>query len=550
MGKKIVIVGGVAGGASAAARLRRMDENAEIILFERGEYISFANCGLPYYIGGVITERANLLLQTPKSMNRRFNIDVRVNKEVVAIDRAAKTVTVRDCLTGETSAESYDKLVLSPGAKPVAPPLPGAMLPGVFTLRDMKDCDTIKEYVDNVKPRQALVLGSGFIGLEMMENLAHTGVEVVNVEKLDQVLAPLDADMAAHLHRHIRKKGVDLRLGTGLTGIEQSGDRLQCALDDGSKIEVDLVILSVGIRPDNTLAKEAGLELDGHAIAVDEQMLTSDPDIYAVGDAVSTANFITGEKQVFALAGPANRQGRMVADNICGAGQSYGGTQGTLVCKVFDLTAGATGSNEKQLRAQKITYDKVYLHPGSHASYYPGAQPIAIKLLFAPGSGRVLGAQAVGADGVDKRIDVFATAMRAGLTVFDLQQLELSYAPPYSSAKDPVNFAGFIAGNVIEGKLKQIFIEDIAGLDPQKDFLVDIRTPGEFAQGTLPGAINIPVDDMRERVAEFPKGKRIVLFCRVGLRGYLGCRILMQNGYDEVYNLSGGYLSWEPVYGG
>jgi len=547
---KTVIIGGVAGGASAAARLRRLDEKAEIILFERGNYISFANCGLPYYVGGVIKKRDKLLLQTPESMKERFNVDVRVNCEVESIDRANKKVTVKDAFTGKHYEESYDKLVLSPGAMPVRPAFPGSDLAGVYTLRNMTDCDMIKEYVNAEKPGHAVVVGGGFIGVEMVENLVHVQVKVTALELADQVLTPLDFEMACMIHLEMKNHGVDLRLKTGLSAIEKKNGKLVCTLSDGATVETDMVLLAIGVRADNALAKQAQLEMAANGcISVDEYMLTNDPDIYAVGDAVIVDDFISKQKVSLPLAGPANRQGRMVADLIAGRTDAYEGTQGTMICKVFDLAAGATGNNEKQLNKNGMAYDKVYIHPNSHAAYYPGAETLSMKLLYHPETGKVLGAQAVGKEGVDKRIDVLATAIRAGMTVFDLQKLELCYAPPFSSAKDPVNMAGFTAANVIKGDLKQFFIDDLDKLNPEEDFLVDIRTEAEYAQGSIGDAVLIPLDSIRDRLEEFPKDKRIVLFCRAGLRGYIGCRILVQHGFSEVYNLSGGYLTWYPSMG-
>lgn len=546
MTRTVVIVGGVAGGASTAARLRRLDENVEIILLERTGYISFANCGLPYYLGGVIKKRENLLLQTPESMGIRFKIDVRVNTEVTAIRPKEKRVSVKNGLSGETYDLAYDELVLSPGAFPMRPPFPGADLPEVFTLRNMEDCDAIKAYLDRAKPGRALVVGGGFIGVEMMENLAHAGVKVTLAELANQVLTPLDPEMAAILHHEIKEKGVDLRLGVGLEAIEKKGDGLHCRLTGGNSVTVDMVLLCVGVKPDNALARAAGLELEASgAIKTDTCMRTSDPHIYAVGDAVSVKHFITGRQAVIPLAGPANRQGRITANNLAGRREEYTGTQGTLACKVFEYTAAATGCNEKELVREGIAYDKVYLHPGSHAGYYPGAEVLAMKVLFSKPEGKVLGAQAVGKDGADKRIDVLATAIRAGMTVFDLETLELSYAPPFSSAKDPVNMAGFIAANVLKGDVEQFFVSDLPSLDPDKDFLVDIRTVGEYKKGTVPGAVNIPLDEIRDRLDEFPKDKRTVILCLAGLRGYLGCRILTLNGFTDVVNVSGGYISWE-----
>ena len=545
---KIVIIGGVAGGASAAARLRRLDEGAEIVLFERGGHISFANCGLPYYIGGAIPDRESLLLQTPASMEARFRVDVRVQTEVLKIDRARKVVSVRSEATGEEYDEPYDKLLISTGASPVRPPFPGADLPEVFTLRNMEDCDRIHDYVALKRPERALVVGGGFIGVEMAENLVHSGIRVSLAEMADQILAPLDYEMACILHRHMRKKGVDLKLGTSLQAVEQGEDGLICRLGDGTAETFDMVLLAIGVRADNGLAREAGLELGFKGtIEVDPYMRTSDPDILAVGDVIEVEDYVSHLPASVPLAGPANRQGRLAAGTIAGRPEAYEGTLGTMVCKVFDYTAGATGNNEKQLKSQGRKYDKVYVHPGSHAGYYPGGSTISLKLLFDPDSGLILGAQAVGQEGVDKRIDVIATAMHGRMTVFDLEKLELSYAPPFSSAKDPVNMAGFTAANVIKGDVEQIFIEDLDGLDPEKDLLVDIRTPDEYAGGTIGDAVSIPLDEIRDRLDEFPRDKRIVLFCRAGLRGYIGCRILMQHGFQKVCNLSGGYLTWAPV---
>lgn len=545
MAKKIVIIGGVAGGASAACRLRRLDEDAQIILLERSGQVSFANCGMPYYIGGVIEDRDELLLQTPKSLYARFRIDVRINSEAIQINAEEQTVTVRECLTGRTYSEAYDELVLSPGAAPIRPSLPGAELPQVFTLRNMEDCDAVKSYIAANAPKRALVVGGGFIGIELAENLRQLGVEVALVELAEQVLAPLDPEMAAYLHQHLTAKGVALRLGTGLDAIEAENGALQCKLSDGSAYQADLVALAIGIAPDNKLAVQAGLALGPKGgILVDEQMRTSDPHIYAVGDAVVSKDYVSGAEALIPLAGPANRQGRIVGSVAAGRDFSYRGTLGTSVCKVFDLTAASTGRNEKQLKQAGISYSKVYTHPSDHAGYYPGATMIHMKLLFSPETGKVLGAQAVGRKGVDKRIDVISTAIYAGLTVEDLENLELAYAPPFSAAKDVVNLTGFVAANVRRGDLKQVFVEDVEKLMSGGEYcLLDVRTPGEVAQGTIPGAVNIPVDSLRERIAEVPRDKKLLVFCKVGLRGYVACRILAQHGFDP-YNLSGGYTTW------
>ena len=545
MSNRIIIVGGIAGGATAAARLRRLDEEAEIIIFERGEYISFANCGLPYYIGGVIEKREKLFLQTPESMKARYNIDVRILTEVVAIDATNKYVTIKDLKSGQVYNESYDNLILSPGAKPVIPPIPGVSNPKVFVLRDMKDSDKIKTFINDAVPKKALVVGGGFIGIEMAENLHHAGLDVIIIEMLEQVLTPIDGDMVGLLHNHIRSKGVDLRLGTALTGIEEDPqEKLICKLGDNLVEKVDMIVLSVGVRADLSLTENANLETNRGSIISNEYLLSTDQNVYAVGDAISIKHLVTQQIQTIALAGPANKQARMVADNIYGAKKIYRGALGTFVCKVFDYTAGATGANEKQLRQNGIAYNKVYLHPSAHAGYYPNASLISMKLLFSPDNGKILGAQVIGKNGVDKRIDVISTAISSGLTVFDLQNLELSYAPPYSSAKDPVNMAGYIAGNVINGMFKQIFLEDLSNLNPQQDFLVDVRTPNEYARGTIKDAKNIPLDEIRERIKEFPRDKRIVIFCQVGQRGYIAYRILTQKGYNAC-NLSGGYLTFK-----
>ena len=545
MAKKIVIIGGVAGGASAAARLRRLDETAEIVLFEKGEQISFANCGMPYYIGSVIPNRSSLLLQTPASLYARFRIDVRTRSEVTAIHPDKHCVTVLDESSGNTYEERYDSLILSPGAYPVRPPFPGADLDRVFTLRNMNDCDAVKSFVAQRAPKRAVVVGGGFIGLEMMENLVHLGLQVTLVEMASQVMAPLDRDMARFLHPVIRAHGVDLRLGVSMYQIQKSDNgALSCQLSSGDCLEADLVILAIGVRPDSRLAADAGLTLGlNGSILTDEYMQTSAPDVYAIGDAVTIRDFVSGTPAVTPLAGPANRQGRMVAGTIAGRDFPYPGTLGTSICQVFELAAASTGNNEKQLKRQGRVYDKVYLHPAAHASYYPNAKPLHLKVIFDPQTGRVLGAQAVGEEGVDKRIDVIATAIAAGMTVEQLENLELAYAPPFSSAKDPVNLAGFIASNTRRGDLKQIFVETLPSLDPEQDFLLDVRTPAEYAQGSIGQAVNIPVDALRERMNELPKNKRICVFCRVGLRGYVACRILAQYGFDTA-NLSGGYLSW------
>ena len=546
--KKIVIVGGVAGGASTAARARRLSEDAQIILFERGEYISFANCGLPYHIGGAIEERDRLLVQTPEKMNKRFRIDVRVKTEVIKIDREKKQVVVENKETLEKSTESYDELVLSPGAEAFKPPLSGIDSKNVFSLRNMNDMDKIKDIVDNKKPKKAVVVGGGFIGLEMAEAFIERGLEVSLVELEPQVFAPADPEMATPIHQHMSFHGVDLQLKISITGIEEKGDRLSANLSNGKNIDCDLIILAIGVRPEIKLAKDAGLEIGSRGgIVVDEHMKTSDPNIYAVGDAIEVDDFVGGFKTVIPLAGPANRQGRIAADNIFGKESVYKKTQGTSVCKIFDLTAATTGLNEKMLKRAKIDYEKIYIHPASHAGYYPGATQMSMKFIFDPKSGKVLGAQAIGANGVDKRIDVIAVALRAGLTVHQMRDLELCYAPPFGSAKDPVNYAAFVASNILDGDMKVCHIDDALNLK-ENQIIVDVRTTEEIEAGTIPGAINIPLDDLRARIDELPKNKEILITCQVGQRGYLACRILSQNGYNCA-NISGGYKTYKAVIG-
>ena len=548
--RKVLIVGGVAGGASTAARLRRLDEKAEIILFERGKYISFANCGLPYYIGDVIKQREKLLVVTSKAMRTRFNIDVRTEHEVTRIDRAAKEITVKNLATGEEYTERYDTLVLSPGATPIRPPLPGMDLPHVFVLRSIPDTDAIRAFVDHEHPKSAVVVGGGFIGVEMAENLHRRGLQITMIEMLPQVFAPIDYEMAALVHQHLRIKRVRLAVGDGLKAIEPAEHRrLRILLQSGASAETDMVILSIGVRPENELAKQAGLKLGlKGAIVVNECMQTSDPDIYAVGDAVQVTDWVSGQPTVIPLAGPANRQGRLVADHIVGREVRYKGTQGTSIAKVFDLTVACTGLNARQLDAAHIEYTSTVTHSPSHAGYYPGSVPMTIKLLWAPDSGRLLGAQIVGVDGVDKRIDVLATALRAGMTVYDLEELELAYAPPYGSAKDPVNIAGFVAANVLRGDMKIVQWNDVEEDKQQGDVLLDVRTPPEFALGCMDGAINIPVDELRNRLDELPKDRRILVYCAVGFRAYIACRILMQYGYD-AYNITGGCKIYEHTRG-
>jgi NADPH-dependent 2,4-dienoyl-CoA reductase/sulfur reductase-like enzyme/peroxiredoxin family protein/rhodanese-related sulfurtransferase/TusA-related sulfurtransferase len=546
--KRIVIVGGVAGGASAAARARRLSEDAEIVLFERGPHISFANCGLPYHIGGTIAERDRLLVQTPEAMRKRFRLDVRIRSEVLRIDREARSVTVRNLETGEESTERYDVLILSPGAEPLRPPIPGADSPGVFTLRNLQDMDQINEAVGAAEPRHAVVVGGGYIGLEMAEALRDRGLAVMLVELEKQVFVAADPEMVAPVHQQLEMHGVDLRLGTSVTAIREEEGQLNVILSTGEAVSTGLAILSVGVRPEAKLAKEAGLEIGPTGgILVDEQMRTSDPNVYAVGDAVQVTHLVGGQPALIPLAGPANRQGRIAADNAFGRDSVYRSSQGTAICKVFDLAIGMTGLSEKALERAGTPYEKVYVHPSSHAGYYPGATQMSLKLLFDPDRGTILGAQAVGADGIDKRIDVIAVAMRGGMTVRDLCDQELSYAPPYGSAKDPVNYAGFVATNVLNGDAQLCHVDDAVN-PAENQLLLDVRTPAEVEAGTIPGAVNVPLDELRERLGELPKEKEILVFCQAGLRGYLACRILTQHGFN-CRNLTGGYKTYRAAMG-
>jgi len=540
--KKIIIIGGVAGGASAAARARRLSEEAEIILIERGSYVSFANCGLPYHIGGEIAERERLLVTTPEQLRARFRLDVRTRHEVTAIDPATKEVEIKNIETGKNYREPYDALVLSPGAEPVRPPIPGIENKKILTLRNMEDMDRIVKMLDGQK--DAAVIGGGYIGLEMAEALRRRKIETTLIELAPQVMGPADPEMVSILHQELELHGVDLRLGVSVTAFSDEENGLKLTLSSGATLKTGVAILAIGVKPETALAKAAGLELGPRGgIKVNDRMQTSDANIYAVGDAVEVTDFITRQPALIPLAGPANRQGRIAADNIFGRDARYRDTQGTAICKVFNLAIGMTGLSEKAAKRAGIAYEKIYVHPASHASYYPGAMPLSMKVLFDPQSGKVLGAQAVGSDGVDKRIDVFAVAIRAGLTVFDLEELELSYAPPYGSAKDPVNFAGFVAANALRGDVKLCHAEDAISPAPHQK-LLDVRTSGEFAAGTIPGAKNIPVDELRDRLGELSKDKEYLVFCRVGLRGYLACRILTQNGFS-CRNLTGGYITYQ-----
>ncbi|WHP65141.1 FAD-dependent oxidoreductase [Vibrio harveyi] len=561
---KIVIIGGVAGGASAAARARRLSEDAEIIMFERGPFVSFANCGLPYHIGGDIQERSKLLLQTPESFLARFNVDVRVMNEVVSINRQDKTVTVKNLLDGSEYQESYDFLLLSPGAGPVVPPIPGIDNPLTHSLRNIPDMDRIIKTIETNKVEYATVVGGGFIGLEMMEAFHQLGVKTTLVEMADQVMTSVDREMAGFAHAEIREKGVDLRLGVALSSVEfvanqsvaniEAGEddthqhlqgKLTLSLNNGDQLDTDILIMAIGVRPETKLAQEAGLQIGAlGGIYTNEYMQTSDPSIYAVGDAVEEKDFVTGEQTLVPLAGPANRQGRMAADNMLGRQETYQGTQGTAICKIFDLAVASTGKNEKQLKRDNITYEKVYVHTASHASYYPGAETVSFKMLFDPATGKILGAQAVGKDGVDKRIDVMAVAQRAGMTVEQLQHLELTYAPPYGSAKDVINQAAFVANNIIKGDATAIHFDEIDNLS-EDQVLLDVRNPGELESvGFIDGAINIPVDQLRQRMNELPKDKEIVIYCQVGLRGNVAYRQLVNSGF-KARNLLGGYRTYK-----
>ncbi|GMB08038.1 CoA-disulfide reductase [Thermolongibacillus altinsuensis] len=544
--KKIVIVGGVAGGATAAARLRRLSEKDEIVMFERGEYISFANCGLPYYIGDVIQERSKLLVQTVEGMSKRFRIDVRNLSEVTKINRDRKTVTVKNLRTNEEYEESYDVLILSPGAKPIVPPIPGIEeAKALFTLRNVPDTDRIRSFVDNEKPKRAVVIGGGFIGVEMAENLTERGIHVTLVEMANQVMAPIDYEMAAIVHKHMKEHGIDLILEDGVQAFENEGRRV--VLKSGRTIDTDMIILAIGVQPENQLAKEAGLELGIRgAIKVNEHLQTSDPNIFAIGDAIEVKSYVHGFETFVPLAWPANRQGRLVADYINGRDVKYNGTLGTSIAKIFDLTVAATGLNEKVLKQHGISYEVVHVHPMSHASYYPGATQMTLKLIF-DREGRIYGAQAVGKDGVDKRIDVIATAIKGGLTVYDLPDLELAYAPPFSSAKDPVNMAGYVASNILDGMVETVQWHEIDDIVANGGLLIDVRTPKELEKlGAIPGSVNIPLDDLRDRLHELPKDQTIYITCQVGLRGYLAARILTENGF-RAKNLDGGYKLYSSV---
>jgi NADPH-dependent 2,4-dienoyl-CoA reductase/sulfur reductase-like enzyme/rhodanese-related sulfurtransferase len=545
MDTKLLIIGGVAGGATAAARARRLNERAKIIILERGKHISFANCGLPYYIGGVIKYRDNLLVTTPEDFQARYDVEVRINSEVLSIATNKREIVIRDSKSGGIYTESYDTIILAPGAEPVMPPIPGVDLDGVFHLRDIPDSDKIKQVIGLKKTTSAVVVGGGFIGLEMAENLVIRGIETTVLEMGNQVMAPLDTEMAAIVHAHLKYRGVNLALGQRVKSIVSKDGQLWVSTEQAREFGCDLVISAIGVTPENRLAKEAGLKLGprGH-IQVDATMRTSNPHIYAVGDAVEIKDFVTGFPTAVALAGPANKQGRVAADNAMGRRSIYTGALGTSIVKVFDLAIASTGSNEKTLVRQGIPFMVSYTHSGSHASYYPGSSPMAIKLIFSPSSGNILGAQIVGSDGVDKRIDVLATAIHAGMTVLDLEELELAYAPPFSSAKDPVNMAGFVASNILKGDMDVAHWHELAALIQSGAVLMDLRGEEEIrAAGAIPDSIHIPLDKLREELPNLDRNKEYIPYCAVGMRGYLAHRILIQNGFNSR-NLSGGYRTF------
>lgn len=541
---KLVIVGGVAGGASAATRARRLSEEAEIVLVERGPDVSFANCGLPYHVGEVIADRSKLLVVTPERLRTRYKLDVRVRSSVESIDRAERAVVIRDLASGRVYRESYDKLILAPGAAPIRPPLPGIDLPGIHTLRNLQDLDRIKGIVDG-GARQAVVVGAGFIGLELVENLVHRGVSTTVVELQDQVMPPFDKEMTTPMAAKLAEKGVQLILGDSAERFDAVENGVAIRLKSGRTLVAPLVILGVGVRPENRLATDAGLEVGPRGgIRVNDHLQTSDPDIYAVGDAVEVRDFVSGDATQVPLAGPANRQGRIAADHVFGRDARYRGTQGTAIVGLFGLTAAMTGMSEKALRRAQKPFRKIYIHPAHHAGYYPGAQSFTLKLMFAPDSGRILGAEAVGGDGVDKRIDVLAMAIQARMTVYDLEEVELAYAPQYGSAKDPINMAGFVAAGLIRGDHPQLDIDEFLQMPAaERPHLVDVRTSEEFHAGHLPGAVNIPIDELRGRTSELPEHRPIAVYCQVGQRGYMATRILRQCGYEAV-NLSGGYRTY------
>lgn len=545
---KVVIVGGVAGGATAAARIRRLDEKAEIVVFERSGFISYANCGLPYYIGDVIVDQEELTLQTPESFFARFRVDMRVRYEVTGIDPNKKTVSVKNLVTGDEFEESYDKLILSPGARPTQPRLPGVGLDRLFTLRTVEDTLRIKEYIDKNHPKSAVLAGGGFIGLELAENFRELGMEVTIVQRPRQLMNPFDADMAAFIHAEMIRHGIKLALGHTVEGFEENEGGVDVLLKDEQPIHADMVVLAIGVTPDTELAKKAGLKLGiKESIVVNDRMETSVPDIYAVGDAVQVRHYVTGKDALISLAGPANKQGRIAADNICGGDSRYAGSQGSSVIKVFNMTAAVTGINETNARKEGLSVDKIILSPMSHAGYYPGGKVMTMKVIFEKETYRLLGAQIVGSEGVDKRIDVLAAAIHAGMTATELKELDLAYAPPYSSAKDPVNMAGFMIENISNGILKQFHLEDVETLPRDGSVtLLDVRTTGEYRCGHIDGFRNIPVDELRERLDELEKEKPVYVVCQSGLRSYIATRILAGHGYN-AYNFSGGFRFYDAV---
>lgn len=542
---KYVVVGGVAGGATAATRIRRNDESAHIVILEKGNYISYANCGLPYYIGGIIEERENLLAHNPESFRKRYNIEVKIRHEVIGIDSDHKAVLVRED-NGNEYREKYDKLLLAPGASPIVPPIEGINSQGVFTLRNINNTDRIKHYIQTHNVKRAIVVGAGFIGIEMVDNLYHLGIEAIVIEKSNQVKHVLDRSMASILHAHMQEKGVQLYLENEIIKVERNNNVLEISLKNGMHFTVDMVILAIGVRPETRLARETGIKIGATGgIWVDEYLQSSIPDIYAVGDAIEYPNPVSGKPWVNAMANPANRQGTVAADNmVFGNHTSYEGSIGTVVAKVFDMAAGATGLNAKRLNILKMSFRSAYIHSVSHAGYYPGATPLSIKLTFEPDTGKIYGVQCVGYEGVDKRIDQAAVFIKNGATIYDMLKLEQAYAPPFSSAKDPLAVSAYVARNIISGKMPVVYWEDVYEADRNKVTILDMRSPEEYASGYIPGAINIPVDEIRSRMNEVPRNKPVYTYCHSGMRGYLSQQILLQNGFKEVYNLSGGYTTY------
>ncbi len=548
--KKILIVGGVAGGATAAAHARRMSEDSEIIIFEKGPHVSFANCGLPYFVGGEITEKTDLLVQTPEGLRSRFNLDVRVLSEVIAIDPANQKIEIFDSNKGEKYRETYDDLILSTGASPLKPPIPGIDLDGHFTVRNIPDIEAIGIWIRNHEPRKAVVVGGGFIGLEMVEQLHRRGLQVTVVEALAQVMAPLDPEIASWLHKKLREKNVGLHLDDpvakfDLPKYEEDSKASTVELKSGQRIPADIVILGLGVRPEIKLGKNAGLEIgEKGGYRVNDFLQTSVPHIWAIGDAIEVRDLVTNDWTLIPLAGPANRQGRIVAENIMGNSMKYPGTCGTAILRLFDIACASTGANEKTLKKMNLPYDAVHLHPPSHAGYYPGASRLTMKVLFDPQTGKLLGAQVIGKDGVDKRIDVFATALKAGMTVHDLENIELAYAPPFGSAKDPINLAGMIAEHIIHGEVKNCQWHEISSLNPEKTLVLDVRDDDEREEGFIPGSLHIPLPQLRERFIELPKDQEIIVYCQTGQRSYFASRFLVHQGFNSR-NLTGAYLTWK-----